>query len=147
MNIDQMAMCYISMDSSQRALQSANQLKDFSNFKTIFQFNYTFQNKWYILGLYMRVKEGICVDQHAFYVVFTNFIIVWFIFLSISLLLKRSFNLSNYKVKFEFGNFIKLKSSKCSFNPWLMHEKSESTRLCYVCFSVAMGCKFLFQVN
>ena len=39
-NIDQSAMCYMSMDSSQEALQTDGKL--FSNFKIIFQIEYNF---------------------------------------------------------------------------------------------------------
>ena len=62
--MDQIAMCYILMDSSQRALQT--------NEKLFFKFWNNFSNKLQFfkiivaLGLCKRGGGGICAEQHAF---------------------------------------------------------------------------------
>ena len=63
MNIDQSAMCYTSMDSSQKALQTWKAFfpisESFFELTTIFKIIV-------VLGLCMRGGGGICADQHAF---------------------------------------------------------------------------------
>ena len=63
-NIDQSAMCYISMDLTQQALQTNGKL--FSNFGIIFRISYTFFKIIVALGLSKRGEGGIYAEQHAF---------------------------------------------------------------------------------
>ena len=64
MNIDQSAMCCISMDSSRQALQTGGFF--FLNFEIIFRITVVFFFIIVALGLCMRGGGGICADQHAF---------------------------------------------------------------------------------
>ena len=59
MNIDQIAMCYISIYLSERALETNGKL--FSNFGIIFRIRYNFLNNSGVRFVYTR-WGGICAD-------------------------------------------------------------------------------------
>ena len=58
MNIDQIAMCYTSMDSSQRALQT-NEKLFFSTFKLVFEFVAKYRK------IFKRIERCVNIDQIA----------------------------------------------------------------------------------
>ena len=65
MNIDQIAMCYISMDLTRQALQTNG--KFFSNFQNHFSIELQFLKIIVVLGICMRGRGGIkfCADHAA----------------------------------------------------------------------------------
>ena len=65
MNIDQISMCYISMDSTQQALQTNGKLFFISD--SFFELTSTLKKIIVELRSCLRGGGGICAEQHAFY--------------------------------------------------------------------------------